>query len=401
MFFFDLKKKTQSFINNFFSLETNYFTIGGIKKSLIFFLRRENLFSHLIDRIRFHIYPKFLIAADFPTHLEVEVASKCQMKCPMCWTTYMSENIKGIMKMELYKKIIDEASKNKIFSVKLSWRGEPMLNPKLIEMIKYAKFKNIKSVAFLTNAELLTEKMSEEIIDSGCDWISVSADGTDDIYNKIRFPAKFEETLSKVAYLKKIRDEKKLKKPLIRVQSILTAVENDSEKFYNSWKNISDKINIIADQIRDFDVDEEKLEFDKYFICPKPFQRLAIAHDGKVHQCIADYTGHNILGDINYQTIKEVWDGEPNKKLRESFKNHTYYKINKACQQCSYGLVQEKGFLKTTINKLNLKVRKFKSVPDIVSENKLTIETPVELIPKNKIEEYKNIFKKKNDNQTI
>ena len=72
-----------------------------------------------------------------------------------------------------------------------------MLNPNLIDMIKYAKAKGIKHVAFLTNAELLTQNKCHQLIESGCDWISISADGTDEIYNKIRFPAKFEETVEK------------------------------------------------------------------------------------------------------------------------------------------------------------------------------------------------------------
>lgn len=390
----NIKKKILSIFDNFFSIERDYFTVGGFKKDWNFFVKKSNIFSHLIDRIKFQIYPKFLISASFPTHLEIEAASKCQMKCPMCWTTYMKENVKGIMKMDLYKKIVDEAAANNTFSIKLSWRGEPMLHPKLMEMVKYAKNKGIKHVAFLTNAELLTKKKCYELLESGCDWISISADGVDEIYNKIRFPAKFDETIEKVKFLKKIRDEKKLKKPLIRVQSILSAVENNSEKFYKSWEKIADKINIIADQLRDYQLDEKKIEYNNYFICPKPFQRLAIAHDGKVHQCISDYHGKNILGDVNFQTVKEVWNGEKNKKLRDSFKKHTFLNENSACRQCAYTFKQEKTQL-TLLNKLSMRVKKYSSVPDIVKEGKLSVETPDQLIPKNKVEEYKNILQNK------
>lgn len=388
----NLKKKINSFFNNFFSFETNYFTVGGLKKNLNFFLKGGYLYKHTIDRVKFYVYPKFLINAKFPTHLEVEAASKCQMKCPMCWTTYMSEDVKGTMKFDLFKKIIDEASINNVFSIKLSWRGEPMLNHNLIEMIKYAKRKKIPHVAFLTNAELLTKKKSEELIESGCDWISVSADGTDKIYNKIRFPAIFEETLDRVRYLKKLREQLGKKKPLIRVQSIMSAVENDTQKYYDSWKDIADKINIIADQIRDENIDHTKLEFDPYFMCPKPWQRLAIAHDGRVHQCIADYHGSNILGDVKVNSIKEIWEGKKNKELRKSFTDHIFFKKNKACQNCSYGLAQKKSVLKTNVDRFKLKIRKYKSVPDVVQNSTVTIKTPENLIPKSKIDEYKKII---------
>ena len=140
--------KIRSIFDNLFSIERDYFTVGGFKKNWSFFAKKSNIISHLIDRIKFQYYPKFLMSAAFPTHLEVEAASKCQMRCPMCYTTYMKDHFKGIMKMDLYKKIIDEAAANNTYSIKLSWRGEPLLNPNLVEMIKYAKKKGIKDVAF-------------------------------------------------------------------------------------------------------------------------------------------------------------------------------------------------------------------------------------------------------------
>ena len=155
-------KKTRSIFDNLFSIERDYFTIGGYKKDLSFFFKKRNILHHFLDRIKFQYYPKLLMSSSFPTHLEVEAASKCQMRCPMCYTTYMKDHFKGIMKMDLFKKIIDEAAANNTYSIKLSWRGEPLLNPYLVEMVKYAKLKGIKDVSFLTNAELLNEKKSKE-----------------------------------------------------------------------------------------------------------------------------------------------------------------------------------------------------------------------------------------------
>ena len=37
----ELKKIFRSFKNNFFHLETNYFTVGGIKKIYLFFLNQD------------------------------------------------------------------------------------------------------------------------------------------------------------------------------------------------------------------------------------------------------------------------------------------------------------------------------------------------------------------------
>ena len=184
--------RLRSFFRNYFRFENSYFTIGGWRKQLSYFLRMGNLPSHIVDRIKFRIYPKLLIVPDFPSHLDVESASACQMRCPMCYTTYMPDELKGLMKWELYTRIIDEAKELGVYSVKLSWRGEPLLNTRVVDMVRYAKGKGIKEVAFLTNAEFLDKKMAEELVDSGLDWLSVSADGVGAIYNEIlhyrRFP---------------------------------------------------------------------------------------------------------------------------------------------------------------------------------------------------------------------
>ena len=363
--------QVRSFFRNFFRFENSYFTVGGWKKELLYFLSMGNLFPHLVDRVKFRIFPKFAIVADFPSHLDVESASACQMRCPMCFTTYMDDNLKGVMKWELYTRIIDEAAKLGVYSIKLSWRGEPLLNKRIVDMVRHAKEKGIKEVAFLSNAEFLTREMAERLVDSGLDWLSVSADGVGEIYNEIRRPAIFEETLARVAYMKEYRDSKGLTRPLLRVQSIMSAVENNSEEYRNSWKGIVDRINVIADEVRDFD--RHDLQFDRYFVCAKPWQRMSIAYDGRVHQCISDYGAKNVIGDVTMSSLHDIWHGEPNRKVRDAFLRHRYLEENEPCNICSYGVITEPSRLK---GGEDVYVRRYKRIPPVVAMNEVTLKSP-------------------------
>lgn len=360
-----------SFFRNYLRFENSYFTVGGWRKQFSYFLRMGHLPSHLVDRIKFRLYPKLLIVSDFPSHLDVESASACQMRCPMCYTTYMPDDLKGIMKWELYTRIIDEARELGVYSVKLSWRGEPLLNGRIVDMVRYAKSRGIKEVAFLTNAEFLNKKMAEELVDSGLDWLSVSADGVGAIYNEIRHPAIFEETVARVAYMKTYRDSKGLKKPLLRVQSIMSAVENDPEPFRKAWEGIVDRINVIADEIRDFEAKE--LQFDRYFMCPKPWQRMTIAYDGRVHQCISDYAGKNIIGDVTENTLYHIWHNEKNTAVRNAFKQHRYLEENEPCNTCSYGVITEKSKIRVGSE---MYVRRYKGIPPVVLLDEVTLKAP-------------------------
>ena len=73
-----------------------------------------------------------------PLSIDIETAAICDLACPHCSREYIITPDK-IMKFELYKKIVDECVKLEVPSIKLNWRGEPLLNPKIDEFIKYAK----------------------------------------------------------------------------------------------------------------------------------------------------------------------------------------------------------------------------------------------------------------------
>ncbi|HWM49422.1 MAG TPA: radical SAM protein [Xanthobacteraceae bacterium] len=367
-------EKLQSFARNYFRFETSYFTVGGWRQNLRYFLKLGNVRAHVVDRVKFRIYPKLDIVARFPSHLDIETASACQMRCPMCYTTFMPDHLKGIMKWDLYTKLVDQAVELGVYSIKLSWRGEPFLNKRVVEMVRYAKTAGIREVAFLTNAELLTAEHARGLVDAGLDWLSISADGVGKIYNEIRAPAIFEETVEKVRYLKNYRDSQNKTKPLLRVQSIMSAVQNDDAEFRSAWEGVVDRINIIADEIRDFE--DRSLEWDRYFVCAKPWQRLTISYNGRVHQCISDYSGKNVLGDASKESLFDIWHGEKAEAVRQAFRDHTYLEKNPACRNCSYGLKTKTEQIK--VGEETMSVRKYEEVPPVVALDEVQKKTPVE-----------------------
>ena len=236
------------------------------------------------------------------------------------------------MSFDLYKKIIDECAIHNVYSIKLSWRGEPLMNPHLFEMVAYAKQKGIKDVAFLTNVEKFDDEKIKSLMSSGVDWISCSVDGLYEVYNKIRYPAKFEEIVEKVRKIKIAREQLSLPIPLIRVQTIFSAIRNDPSGFKKFWAPYADRINFIADQIRQ--LHNKDIPIDVDYICQSPWQRICIDYEGRVAQCHADYLEENILGDVKTQSIYEIWHGEAFKNVRLLQKTKQLHKL-KPCRTCS------------------------------------------------------------------
>jgi len=335
----------------------DYFSLTNRCDNIKYFIRQGHIISHLIDRFKWYRCPKYFIIPSFPTHIDIEVSSACQMQCPMCRTTKMIEKgimSAGYMDMDLYKKIINECARESLYSIKLSWRGEPLLNPNIIDMVSYAKKSGIKDVAFLSNGERLSPKLTEGLVDAGLDWISISFDGMDEIYNNIRKPAIYEESISKIKYIRFYREKLRKEKPLIRIQSVRSAINGRELEFLELWNGIADRVNFIADQKRSLDVKDYR--HDPCYICPSPWQRMIIARDGKVTQCCEDYLEENVLGDVKNTSLKEIWHDEPSRKLRELIKKGQRLRT-KPCRICSEGgIIEEEEIM---LGKRRLKLARY------------------------------------------
>jgi len=125
-----------------------------------------------------------------PLCVDIEIAAICDLACPHCYRESIMTPDKTISE-ELFKKVIDAVVKLDVPSIKLNWRGEPLLHPKIINFIEYAKKNKILEVMINTNCTNLNTEMCEKLIDSGIDHIIFSFDGgTKETYNKMR-PGRF------------------------------------------------------------------------------------------------------------------------------------------------------------------------------------------------------------------
>jgi len=322
------------------SREQDYRSLSSKRSLGTFFIKRSHLLKHAVDRIKWHIAPKFFYVADFPTHLDIEASVSCQMRCPMCLRNQMPTDLKyGAMDFDLYKKIIDECVQKNVYSIKLSWRGEPLLNPNIAKMVKYAKDAGIKDVAFLTNGERLTPKIAKGLVDAGLDWLSFSIDGTGETYDRIRWPETHAGIVRKVKFLKDYRDSLGLEKPLIRVQSIYGAIKDNPTAYFQLWEKMADKVFVIADQVR-----WDALDFPRIpnYQCCEPWRRVVVGWNGIIPNCICDYDELNSLGDVRKQSIHEIWHGKKFNTLRKLMRNKKIYE-NTPCQRChDPGLMYDK-----------------------------------------------------------
>jgi radical SAM protein with 4Fe4S-binding SPASM domain len=314
----------------------------GVIRPLINKFRRIGLNPKYYSyRLQWHLVSRYHFVTKYPTHVDFETTNHCNMKCVMCphadneHTFHLTP--KGMMDLGLYKKIVTELAAGGTYSIKLNYRGEPLLHKHLVEMVRFAKEKGILEVMFTTNGYLLTKEKAQQLVDAGIDYIIISIDGaTKETYEAIRPGGEFDRLVENIKYLSNYRREKGLKKPLIRTQFVKMKENiHEVEMYKEMWRPYVD---VMA--ANDFSLrvgQENKSVRDMVAFgratCPHPFRRLTITWDGEVLMCCGDWSKVNVIGDTKKNSIHEIWHSETMYQMRDLLKKKELDKIA-SCKNC-------------------------------------------------------------------
>lgn len=316
--------KVNTFQKNFDSLFRN----------IQFIWKQGHIISYLTNRYQWYMYPKRGHVSQSPLHVDIETTAKCNLRCPMCANRHLQANefnTYGHMDFDLFKKIIDQCYENNVYSIRLSWRGEVLLHPEILKILHYAKVeKRIKNVSFLTNGIMLKGDIAEALIDYGIDYISVSVDGLDEMYEKIRYPLKFNSLYKNLLAFKELKRKKKKSCPTVRITTLWPAIASDPATYSRRMTRVSDRI--VFNPLKDYRITTQ----DKQFICQFPWERLFIGFDGKVHAC-SNTIEPLVVGDINKQDLHTIWHGSNMQQIRKLHRNLKRLEIPQ-CSRCSYGV---------------------------------------------------------------
>ena len=128
--------------------------------------------------------------------VQLEVTTRCNASCAFCPRTVLHDGwLSKDMGMDLFVRIIN-GIKHKVDLVYLQGWGEPLLNPAILEMIRFAKRRLDTEVGFTTNGSLLDARMIAGILDAGPGVIGVSfAGASPSAHNELRRGCDFDRVV--------------------------------------------------------------------------------------------------------------------------------------------------------------------------------------------------------------
>lgn len=285
-----------------------------------------------------------LLPLEQPLSLFIDPSDVCNFKCNFCFQHYQKIE-KNILTMDIFEKIVRDM---KEFSapfkaVHLNGFGEPLLNQNIVEFVRILKKgKLAEKIEITTNGSKLTKELAEQLVDAGLDQIIFSIYGLDNqAYQKFSSAeVAFEDIYNNIAYLYSIRKECHLHAKIAgeyftkqEQKQFVERFESIVDSYYidhaiNAWPGLKVTNNEKDHMYNIFLSDEKK-------VCPMPFYQMVIHSDGKVSPCCVDYKKGVCVGDITQNSLKEIWNGDKYRKLRQDLLENQSM-VGLACEACGY-----------------------------------------------------------------
>jgi radical SAM protein with 4Fe4S-binding SPASM domain len=287
-----------------------------------------------------------------PVSVGVELTNICNLHCPECLSgSGQMKRERGFMEIELFKKVMKELAPY-LYNVNLYFQGEPMLHPLFFLFLRNSL--NTNSVVS-TNGHFLSQENSESIVRSGLSKIIISLDGLDqESYESYRINGKVNTVLDGI---KNIAGAKKRAGSDLKfeIQFLVNRFNEDQIPLVRKFaKSVQAELSMKSMQVIDM-ADAGKWlplneKFRRYSLiegeyvsknplpdrCPRLWFNPVITWDGKVIPCCFDKNAHHVMGDLNTDSFRDIWDGPRYRIFRKRVL--TGRSTIDICRNCTSGL---------------------------------------------------------------
>ena len=281
----------------------------------------------------------------FPKYFQIETVRKCNENCIFCPKDKWDNSV-PYMSDKLFEKIAEElkAYSDWITVVDLQRNGEPLLDKNLPEKVLRLKKSGIKCVNFSTNASLLSEKLAKRLLDAGLDEIMLSIDTINkEKYETMRVGLNFDKVMNNILTFFDLREKMK-PDMIIRIRGVSFFDLNTPEdrNALKEWENFWEPYRKPHDRIymkrahnwgNQKNIDGYQKNPDVFHPCILPWSTMHIMSKGLVTICPHDYNGKMNIGDVNTNTMKEVWNDKKINNIRNLHKTGKRNDIP-LCKQC-------------------------------------------------------------------
>jgi radical SAM protein with 4Fe4S-binding SPASM domain len=255
----------------------------------------------------------------YPKRVTIELTNRCNRRCEGCPRHKMTYP-QGDMSLTLLTDITQQLPSN--VTVVPFFRGEPTLHPHFTEAMQL--FSKFGTVQLASNGDNLTTANQKAIIDN-CTFVSLSL-------HRFKYP-------NQTHWLSFLYDclGAKVETQVSIIDSLL---DHRKRHWKRQWLKYVDHVRVYqTHSVNGFGNMCLPLTAQS---CSKPFEDMVVYWDGKVGLCNHDWNNQTVLGDLNMQSIEEVWESVNYQTVRA--KHQTGMRVQvPSCIACNFNSNQIYG----------------------------------------------------------
>lgn len=272
-----------------------------------------------------------------PMTISVEPTTACNLRCPECPSGLRAfTRDTGNMKEDFFRNVIDDMHRRLIYLI-FYFQGEPFINPKFLDMVRYAHQKGIYTITS-TNGHFLHPENARNTVASGLDRIIISVDGsTQEVYEQYRKEGTLSSVLEGARNLVQAKREAGSSTPHIVFQMLVVRPnEHQIDDVKHLAKEIGvDEVKLKTAQVYDYHAGHDLIptlsQYSRYYKagegdwrvknkllnqCWKLWHACVITWDGMVVPCCFDKDAVHRLGDLREKSFSQIWKGEAYAQFR-------------------------------------------------------------------------------------
>ncbi len=259
-------------------------------------------------------------------HVQVQTISWCNRSCAFCPSQKFPIE-RALMPLHCYERILDELAAFGFagrFSPYLN--NESLLDKRLVRLVALARARLPASVLFVaTNGDALTMDRALALFDAGLDRITINC--YDDDKDRIaRMRRLAHDLCARIAELRRADDA--------TFAEMVDMADGEARRRIICVRDCTglrvEDMSNIAGNVPDAAIPAAPLTLS----CYRPFEQLHVRYNGDVVLCHCDWKGEVVFGNINGQSLSDIYDGAVARGYRERLARRD--RRARLCSQCDF-----------------------------------------------------------------